>query len=105
MALVVVLAAGCGGGDDKSTSAGNSYPKDVVAQYTKSCEAQAKASSGASAKTVHAYCGCTIDYLQQHLSFDEFKQVDAAAAKLEQAPPHGKKVFEAAIKTCRDKVT
>jgi hypothetical protein len=48
-----------------------------------------------------SYCGCTLDYIQARVDYDEFKQADRAAATLNKAPKHARAVFLAAIKNCR----
>jgi hypothetical protein len=105
------LAAGCGGGGKSgagstaAASAAHAYPKAVVSTYMRSCQAQAKVSSGRSTKVVHAYCGCTLDYLERHLSYAKFKAADKAAGSLSAAPPDAKRAFNGAIKTCRAKIS
>jgi hypothetical protein len=53
----------------------------------------------------HSYCGCTLDYIQARVGYDEFKQADRAAATLNKAPKHARAVFLAAIKSCRKSVS
>jgi hypothetical protein len=71
----------------------------------KRCAAQAKSVSTLSDDQVHSYCGCTLDYIQARVGYDEFKQADRAAATLNKAPKHARAVFLAAIKSCRKSVS
>jgi hypothetical protein len=109
LVVVAAVAAGCGGGSSSSSSTEGSsgtqsesaYPQNVQDQFLRSCAAQAKSVSSLSDARVKSYCGCTLDYIQARVDYDEFKAADRAAATLNKAPKHARAVFLAAIKNCR----
>lgn len=92
--VAVLLAAGCGGDDkpaDRSTpaaqTAGKPYPRTTRRAYLQSCQANASASA----------CTCTLEALQDALSFEDFKREDTALAL--GRPPS--RAMSDAIATCR----
>jgi hypothetical protein len=73
----VLIAAGCGGGDDADE--GDGYPADVVSNFMASCEPSAVESSqgGLTAEDAREICRCVVDELQQTLPLDDFREYEA----------------------------
>ena len=81
---LVFLALACGGGDDAE-----GYPDEVVSNFMASCEPAAVESSQGelTAEEARTQCRCVIDELQETLSLEEFREVDARAREEGFDPP------------------
>jgi hypothetical protein len=87
-ALVLALAAGCGGGDHES-----GYPKESVDAFVTTCSKQNGVSEEA--------CRCVIGRLQKLMSYDEFVAADRAAREGREPAPASSAKLEAAADGCR----
>jgi hypothetical protein len=93
-AIVLVLAlagaAGCGGGGREE------YSADAEQAFMSSCTAEPKATQ--------TYCRCVLDNLEESMSFDEFKRVDAAirVGGVDAIPEDSKEKFIDAVSACTE---
>ena len=73
----VLIASGCGGGDNGEGDEG--YPAEVVSNFMATCEPSAvENSQGAlTAEEARTMCRCVIDDLQETLSLEGFREYDA----------------------------
>jgi hypothetical protein len=92
--VTVLLIAGCGGEDKPADrekpaaqTAGKPYPRTTQRAYMKSCEANASSSA----------CKCTLEALQDAMSYEDFKREDTALAL---GRPPSRKMSDA-IASCR----
>ena len=92
--VTMLLIASCGGDDkpeDRTTppakAAGKPYPRSTQRAYMKSCEANASTEA----------CKCTLEALQDALSYEDFKREDTALAL--GRPPS--RAMSDAIASCR----
>jgi hypothetical protein len=86
VAAVLVLMLGACGGDD-------GYPQEVIDNFMESCTAQ----SGAT----QSYCECTIDELQNTMSFEDFQDAEATITSGdEDLPP----ALQDAVDACVDEL-
>ena len=85
LAGAALIALGACGGDG--------YPQEVVDNFMESCTAQVGAS--------RSYCRCSIDRLQESMSYDEFQDVEAEiTAGSENLPEE----LQEAVDTCVDEL-
>ena len=113
--FLCVAAAGCGGGDKKSsattavstmetatnptqtasvTTHGRfNYPPVVVTNFMKSCM------NGI--KKRQAYCGCTLDKLSDTVSVRDFARIGLSGGRL---PPRMQRLITNAAVACKDKL-
>jgi hypothetical protein len=70
---VAVFFLGCGSAAVAPTPA--RYPADVRQTFLSACEGQGTPKS----------CECVLDYLERHMTYDEFLALDAAGAEAVQA--------------------
>jgi hypothetical protein len=87
-ALVLALAAGCGG-DDKE----NGYPKESVDAFVATCSKQNGVSEEA--------CRCMIGRLQKLMTYEEFVAADKAAREGREPTAASSVKLEAAADGCR----
>jgi len=74
--LALVFATTCVGcGSAAVVPTPKRYPADVRQTFLSSCEVQG----------TPAACECVLDYLEQHMTYDEFVALDAAGAEAVQA--------------------
>jgi hypothetical protein len=91
----LVLLAACGGGDksaetvtvSESPAADRDYPENVRTNYKREC-----LKAGASDKV----CSCTLDYIEERMTIEEFMDAEQAVVRGEPASP----VFEDSIASC-----
>ena len=103
MGAVLLLAAGCGGGDSGSDtggeSAGRSYPPAAERDFLASCQRSARAAAN-SDLDFSGYCRCALEGIEERESLEEFKADAAAYSRTVQIP----QVWREAILSCREKI-
>jgi hypothetical protein len=98
LATLALVAAGCGT-DGGESSKGN-YPSGAKDTFQTGCEKEA-AKSGAKGKVVTDYCACTFEYIEQRLTYDEFKKADEQISDDKKTSPRAAKTMQGAIAHCR----
>lgn len=84
---LTIVAAGCGGGEKEA------YPAKSVNAFVQTCRTQPRATE--------LYCRCVIDGLQAKLSYEDFKELDAAFSASRAPNEQKARVFYAIVERCR----
>jgi hypothetical protein len=107
LAAVLGLAAiACGGALAKPAISSSQYPKAAASAYTKSCVAVAKTAAAGRVGTaaIVSYCGCSISYLQAHLSFSQFIAQSQAELTFSAGSAKAKAAFNGALTACEPRL-
>ena len=92
VALLALALGACGGDDEPSRAAGERYPAQVREAFLTACER----SSGGNTPV----CECALEELEATMPLAEFRAVDAAMSRGEQAEPEGRRKVAAAMTSC-----
>jgi len=97
---IVLIAAGCVGGDGDDEG-DDGYPDDVVSNFMASCEPSAvESSQGAlNAEDAREICRCVVDELQQTLPLEDLSEYEARLREGDGEPPDE---VTAALGTCTE---
>jgi hypothetical protein len=98
---LAAIASGCA-----LAMSASKYPKAAASAYTKSCITVAKTAAAGRVGTsaIASYCGCSISYLQAHLSFSQFIAESQAELTFSAGSAKAKAAFNGALTTCEPRL-
>ena len=94
-ALGALVLAGCGGDDEKASTAGNKYPEDSRKAFLDSCDAQPGAD--------RSVCECALSEIEKAVSFEEFAAADKALRDKKDVDPDVQAKLTKATTDCAQK--